>query len=72
MPEWESFIIAPAALRFEGQAQPRPVVLKAGVVRVEGQTQIALQADDRPLLILSPSSATKVIGALWEGIQPPT
>lgn len=68
MPEWETVTIAAAVQRTDQRGQL--VSLKAGVVTTGGGgRRIAMQLDDRPIVILSPASASRLIGALQRGLR---
>jgi hypothetical protein len=68
MPEWETVTIAPAVQRTDRRGTP--VRIKAGVVRTNsGGRRLAMQLDDRPIVVLSPASASRIIGALLRGLR---
>ena len=54
-----------------GLAQPRPVRLQVGLVRMpdSGDLQLASQVMGQSLFILPPHSAARIIGALREGLN---
>jgi hypothetical protein len=50
--------------------QPRPVSCQVGIVRMPGtgHLQLASQVSGRPMYLLPPGAAAKMIGALREGL----
>jgi len=68
MLEWETVTIATAVRRSDPRGQL--VSLRAGIVRTgRGGRRIAMQLDDRPIVVLSPASASMLIGALRRGLH---
>lgn len=54
-----------------GDGEPRPARCQVGLVRMPdtGEVQLASQVVGRPMLILPPTSAAQMIGALREGLS---
>lgn len=65
--EWVSATIV-TAVRAVGPHGDR-VKMKAGVVKLDdGRLRVAVQVDDRPIVMLPPASTARLIGALREAI----
>ena len=70
-PEWLSVTIVNVVEYSDGQR--RSARCQVGLVRMpdSGEVQLASQVVGRPLCILPPNSAAKIIGALRQGLTSP-
>lgn len=67
--DWETVTIVQAQQRWTGGRRPDVVRIKVGTVRTAAGPRIAVQVDDRAVIVVPPASAARVIGALREALR---